>query len=311
MKLYKKLILLFLIIVFASCILAPIKKVPLDFMLEKTGFMAETVDYENSVYDFGKVMRRILMVVTLIVFIAFRKSLRFGALISSGLKIRPGAFRQFLLGLSLAVLSILIYYGIGLITGAWIIHLDYDSAGVIIFSIVKYALIACLIGVMEEIFFRGFLLQSFMENMSVPMAVCMCSLIYSVLHFFRADVFVSTGFQPFVGFVTMAQFFKPLFLDLVKHLPAIIGLFLVGVVMSYALIRTKSLYLSIGLHSGMVFMVKADTMFISRIREKLVLLFGGDSKLITGIIIWVFLICILLVIRRIYSDTYGAAKPPA
>ncbi len=80
MKQYKKLILLFLIIVFISCIIAPIKKVPLDFMLEKTGIMAETVDYENGVYDFGKVMRRIMMVVALIVFIVFRKSLRFGTL---------------------------------------------------------------------------------------------------------------------------------------------------------------------------------------------------------------------------------------
>ncbi len=186
--------------------------------------------------------------------------------------------------------------------------MDYDSAGVIILKIVEYALIACLIGVMEEIFFRGFLLQSFMENMSVPMAVFVCSLIYSVLHFFRADVFVSTGFQPFVGFVTMAQFFKPLFFDLAKHLPEIIGLFLVGVVLSYAFIKTKSLYLSIGLHTGMVFMVKADTMFISRMRKEQVLLFGGDSKLITGIITWFFLICILMVIKRIYSDSYNYGK---
>ena len=311
MKPYKKLILLFLIIVFVSCILAPIKKIPLDFMLEKTGFMVDTVDYDNGVYDFGKVMRRILMLVALIVFIVFRKSLRFGVLISSGLKIRSGFFRQFLLGFSLAALSILIYYGIGLISGAWIIHMDYDSAGVIILHIVKYALIACLIGVIEEIFFRGFLLQFFMENMSLPMAVFVCSLIYSVLHFLRADVLVSTGFQPFVGFVTMAQFLKPLFFPLVKHLPAIIGIFLVGVVLSYAFIRTKSLYLSIGLHSGMVFMVKADGIFLSRIREKLAWLFGGDSKLITGILIWFFLICILIVIRKIYSDSYGAAKPLA
>jgi hypothetical protein len=295
---------MFLVIIFISCIIAPIKKVPLDFMLEKMGFMAETVDYENGMYDFGKVMRRIMMVVALIVFIVFRKSLRFGTLVSSALKIRPGAFRQFLLGLLLVVLLILIYYGFGLIFGAWVIHLDYDSAGVIIFSIVKYALVACLIGVMEEIFFRGFLLQSFMENMSVPIAVCVCSLIYSVLHFFRADVLVSTGFQPFVGFVTMAQFLKPLFFHLAKNLPAIIGLFLVGVVLSYAFIKTKSLYLSIGLHSGMVFMVKADTMFISRMRKEQVLLFGGDSKLITGVIVWVFLICILVVIKRIYSDSY-------
>jgi len=316
MKQYKKLILLFLIIVFISCIIAPIKKVPLDFMLEKTGFMADSVDYENGMYNFGKVMRRVLMVTALIVFLVYRKSLRFGTLISSALKTRPGFFRQFLFGFSLAVLSLLIYYGIGLLSGAWVIHLDFiiydqldsDVLRESILDIFKYLLIGCLIGFMEEIFFRGFLLQSFMENMSGPTAICVCSLIYSVLHFFRADVLVSTGFQPFVGFVTMAQFFKPLFFHLVKHLPEIIGLFLVGVVMSYALIRTKSLYLSIGLHSGMVFMVKTDAIFLSRFREKLVWLFGGDSKLVTGLIIWVFLICILMVIKRIYSDSYNYGK---
>jgi membrane protease YdiL (CAAX protease family) len=147
-----------------------------------------------------------------------------------------------------------------------------------------------------------------MERMSVPVAVFVCSLIYSVLHFFRADVFVSTGFQPFVGFVTMAQFFKPLFFDLAKHLPEIIGLFLIGVVLSYAFIKTKSLYLSIGLHTGMVFMTKTDAIFISRFREKLVWLFGGDSKLVTGVLIWFFLICILIVIKKIYSNSYNYGK---
>jgi hypothetical protein len=308
MKLHKRLIFLFLIIVFFSCVLAPIKKVPLDFVLEKTGFMADTVDYENGVYDFGKVMRRIMMVVALIVFIVFRKSLRFGTLISSALKIRPGFLRQFLLGLSMAVLLILIYYGIGLISGAWVIHMDYDSAGIIILKIIEYALIACLIGIIEEIFFRGYLLQSFLENMSLPKAVCVCSLIYSILHFFKADVLVSTGFQPFVGFTTMAQFFKPIFFEFLKNLPATIGLFLVGVVLSYAFIKTKSLYLSIGLHTGMVFMVKADTMFISRLRKEQVLLFGGDSKLITGVLVWFLLIFILFVIKRIYSRTVDVSQ---
>ncbi len=302
MKSYKKIIFLFLIILFFSCILAPIKKIPLDFMLEKTGFMADTVDYENGMYDFGKVMRRIMMVVALIVFLVFRKSLRFGALVSSGLKIRPGFLRQFLFGFLLAGLPLLIYYGLGLLTGAWIIHIDYDSAGVTILYIIKYALIGCLIGVIEEILFRGFVLQSFLESMSLPVAVCACSLIYSMLHFFKADVFVSTGFQPFVGFVTIAQFFKPIFFEFLKNLPATIGLFLVGVVLSYAFIKTKSLYLSIGLHTGMVFMMKADGMFLVRVREKLGWLFG-DSKLVTGVLVWFFLILILFVINRIYSRT--------
>ncbi len=307
MKPYNKIIFLFLIIVFLSCILAPIKKVPLDFMLEVTGFMADTVDYENGVYDFGKVMRRILMVVALIVLLAFGRSLRFVALVSSGIKFRPGFFRQFLLGFLLAGLPLLIYYGLGLLTGAWTIHIDYDSAGVTILYIIKYALIACLIGIIEEILFRGFVLQSFLESMSLPVAVCACSLIYSMLHFFKADVFVPTGFQPLVGFVTIAQFFKPIFFEFFKNLPAIIGLFLVGVVLSYAFIKTKSLYLSIGLHTGMVFMMKADGMFLVRVREKLGWLFG-DSKLVTGVLVWFFLIFILFVIKKIYCRTVAVSQ---
>ena len=310
MKLHKKLIFLFLIIVFFSCVLAPIMKVPLDFMLEKTGFMADTVDFENGVYDFGKVMRRILMLAALIVFLVFRKSLRFGALISSAIKIRPGSFRQFRLGFLMAALPLLVYYGLGLLTGAWIVHIDFVINGFIendlvvatVLDIVKFSFIGCLIGFMEEIFFRGYLLQSFQENMSMPMAVGVCSLIYSILHFFKADILVSTGFQPNIGFITIAQFFKPIFLEFLKHLPSIIGLFLVGVVLSYAFIRTKSLYLSIGLHTGMVFMMKTDSLFLARDKDILGWLFGG-SMLVTGILIWFFLIGILFVIKRIYSST--------
>ena len=116
------------------------------------------------------------------------------------------------------------------------------------------------------------------------------------------SVLVSTGFQPFVGFTTMAQFFKPIVFEFFKNLPAIIGLFLVGVVLSYAFIKTKSLYLSIGIHAGMVFMMKTDALFLVRVRGKLGWLFG-DSDLVTGALVWSLLIFILFVIKRIYSRT--------
>ncbi len=303
MKKYKKLILLFLIIIAFSCIISPIVKIPLDFMLERTNFLAEAVDYKDGVYDFGKVMRRVLMLAALIVFVFFGKSLKIVTLISSAMRLRQGFFRQFLFGFLMAGISLLIYYSLAILFGAWIIHVDFDSAGIIVSKIIKYVLLGCLIGFIEEAFFRGFILQSFMEDMSLPVAVCACSLIYSMLHFFRADVHVATGFQAFVGFTTIIQFFKPLFFEFIKNLPSIIGLFLVSVVLSYAFIQTKSLYLSIGLHSGWVFMMKADGLFLVRIRE-IWGWFFGDSKLVTGILVWFFLLCILVVIKRIYNNTH-------
>ena len=303
MKKYRKLILLFLVIIAISCIIGPIIKVPLDFMLENMGILTKTVDYGDGTYDFGKVMRRILMLSALITFVIFGRSLNIATLMSSGFKQRHRCLKRFSLGLLLATTSLLVFYSLALIFGAWIIDVDFSSVGIIISKIIKYLLIGCLIGCIEEAFFRGFILQSFMEDMSVPAAICASSLLYSILHFFRADVFVSTGFQAFVGFTTMAQFFKPIFLQFWSNLPSVIGLFLVGVVLSYAFVKTKSLYLSIGLHSGWVFMMKADGMFLTRIREKTGILFG-DSQLVTGIIGWIFLLCILFVIWKIYSRTH-------
>lgn len=303
MKKYKKLILIFLTIILFCCILGPIVKIPLDYLLEERNLFTRSFDYKEGVYDFGKIMRRILMLSALIAFVLFGKSLKILPLILSAIKLRHGFLRQFFLGLLLAVLSLLIYYSLALLFGVWIIHIDFYSVGIIISKLIEYTLLGCLIGFIEEAFFRGFVLQSFMEDMSLPIAVCTTSIIYSILHFFKADVYVTTGFQAFVGFTTIIQFFKPLFLDFVINLPSIIGYFLVGVVLSYAFIRTGSVYLSIGLHSGWVFMMKADGMFLVRIREKSGWLFG-DSKLVTGIIIWIFLLCMLFVIKKIYSNTH-------
>ncbi|MDR4498465.1 MAG: CPBP family intramembrane metalloprotease [Candidatus Scalindua sp.] len=302
MKKYKILALMFFIIIIFSCILAPIKKIPLDIMVGKVNFLAETVDYEDGVYDFGKVMRRILMLTALIVFLIFRKSLKMGTLLIASIKMKAGWFSQFFLGFSLACGSLLIYYFIALLFGASMIHLDFHSTGIILSKVFKFLLIGCLIGFIEEAFFRGFILKAFMEDMSLPLAVCTSSMIYSMLHFFQADYPVSTGFQAFVGFKTIIEFFKPLFIQFMENLPSIVGLFLIGVVLSYAFIKAQSLYLSIGLHTGWVFMMKTDGIFLVRIREKLEWLFG-DSQLVTGILAWTLLLCTYIVIKKIYSNT--------
>lgn len=306
MKKYKKLLLLFLIIIIFSCILAPVIKVFLDFMLGRVEFLADIVDYENGTYNFGKVMRRILMLAALIVFVILRRSLKIGPLMASGLTLRSGCFRKFLFGFLMAIISLLIYYSLALFFGAWIVHIDYHLAGIVISKIIKYILVGCLIGLIEEIFFRGFVLQSFMEDMPVATAVCATSAIYSILHFFQAKVYVIRGFQVSIGFTTMSQFLKPLFLQFTENLPSIIGLFLVGVVLSYAFLLTKSLYLSIGLHSGWVFMMKTDGLFLVRIREKYEWFFGNSNQLVTGFIVWGSLICILFILKKVYLNAYNS-----
>jgi membrane protease YdiL (CAAX protease family) len=68
------------------------------------------------------------------------------------------------------------------------------------------------------------------------------------------------GIEPLAGFSHLLASFRP-FLDPVLLLPGIFGLFLIGLVLSYALIRTGKLYLGIGLHAGWVFSLKTMRVF--------------------------------------------------
>lgn len=152
------------------------------------------------------------------------------------------------------------------------------------------------VGCIEEILFRGFIFQSLLADLQTVSAICISSLFYSLLHFFKVKLLVTPGFQPFIGFIVIYQSFKDIAVNFPAILPLIIGLFLVGVVLSYAYFRTKSLYLAIGIHAGWIFLIKANKLFFDHVGMNLKWLFG-DSKMITGALGWSFLIFTLILIR--------------
>ena len=63
-----------------------------------------------------------------------------------------------------------------------------------------------------------------------------------------------------------------------------IGLLLIGIVLSYAFLRTGTLYLSIGLHAGWIISIKTVRVFGDYRRESLGWLFGStDPKIVSGV----------------------------
>ena len=154
---------------------------------------------------------------------------------------------------------------------------------------------------MEEILFRGFLLQSLAVSLGARWALFWSSAFYSILHFFRAKVYVPVGFDPLIGAKTVGEFFSPLvaepavLLDQARWdesiVPGTVGLLLVGVVLGYAFIRTKRLHMSIGLHGGWVFVLKFQKLFIRRSGDELRWLYGG-KEVVTGVLGWAFLLAL-------------------
>jgi membrane protease YdiL (CAAX protease family) len=84
-------------------------------------------------------------------------------------------------------------------------------------------------------------------------------------------------------FTTFHPFFEP-----ATILPGLIGLFLIGVVLSYALVRTGNLYLSIGIHAGWIIGLKTIRVFGDYNRQDLGWLFGvADPKIVSGVAAWI------------------------
>ena len=121
-------------------------------------------------------------------------------------------------------------------------------------DLAKIVVSAFTIGVLEEWLFRGAILGIFRRAMSQWTAVFWVSAIYSVLHFVKPPRVALPDAQIdwLTGFRVLPSCFEK-FSD-----PALLGagfttLFLLGWILGWATIRTRALWLGIGLHAGLVF----------------------------------------------------------
>ena len=149
------------------------------------------------------------------------------------------------------------------------------------------------VGAIEELFFRGILFHGLRDQGKPLRAYIAANLFYSVLHFVKPgqDYFLD-GIEPLAGFAHLSAVFSP-FLDPLPLLPGIFGLFIIGLVLSYALVRTGHLYLGIGLHAGWVLSLKTMRVFGNFTREDLGWVFGStDPKIVSGVATWIGIILV-------------------
>jgi uncharacterized protein len=194
--------------------------------------------------------------------------------------------RSIFYGFILAVASMAILGFIMDLSGALTPGLS-DPMPAMIRASVKALVTALMVGFLEELFFRGILFRGLLKDSGVAFAFLGANLIYALSHFFKPpEDFAAAGIDPLAGLRFLGLCLTP-FLDPPRILPGLIGLFIIGVVLSYALLRTDSLYLSIGLHAGWVFGIKVLPLFGGFSREDLGWAFGAKPKIVSGVVTWV------------------------
>lgn len=143
-------------------------------------------------------------------------------------------------------------------------------------TVIGFLPAALLVGVLEELIFRGYLLRQLMAC-STPFAVAATSAAYALVHLKPGWAWPESAME-------------------------LTGLFVLGAVLAVAVLRTGHLYLAIGLHASLAYWARVN---------KLVLEFPpdspqwlvGSSRLVNGMLVWGLLILVgVILARRVHNS---------
>ncbi len=238
-------------------------------------------------YDFEKFFHRALLVAAIVLLWPLLRALRINHWRELGLTRNQHWSRDLFAGFLLAAIPLLCCGAALLLSHGYSFRnsIRWTSTVGVIFASV-------FVPVVEELFFRGLLLGILLRNASRLVAIFLTSAFFAILHFLKAPEHTVGSVSWTSGFVSIAHSFSQ-FREPMLVAGGFATLFLLGWILADARIRTRSLWLPIGLHSGWI-LVAGIFNQVAR-REMLALPWLGKNLLIgivpltLGFLTWVLL----------------------
>lgn len=241
--------------------------------------------------DFQKVFHRALLVTAVVLLVPAWRWMGGGSIRQVGLEPDPRARQHLLQGL-------LIGGGlVALMAGAYVFcHIYHFKTRLPWGALGQIALSAAAVGVIEEWLFRGAIMGLFLRALKPIPALAWTTFIFAALHFLRSTDDLESGRVEWSsGFALLPELFHP-FSDPVMLLAGFTTLFTLGWLLGYARLRTGALWMSIGLHAGVVFVKMGFAKFTRR--DELYLPWVGRELQIGIVPVFVLLVGLFIVWRR-------------
>lgn len=232
-------------------------------------------DLADSVFDspFRRVNDRIVLICVLGLLVpAYRMSgLRGRA--DFGIPKRSDWARLFGAGLIVAAASMLLVYLIGLFAGVY----GPTEVNGVVGQLLNIVIGMLLIGVIEEILFRGYILNALRKSLGPVAAILLSSALFAVVHFIKpAEPEITNRW--YSGFLLFTNLFSSAG-D--TFWPEVCTLFCMGTVLATLSYWTRSVYICIGLHAGWVWIMMLFRLFTEN-QGRLVWLYGPGEWISKG-----------------------------
>jgi uncharacterized protein len=165
-----------------------------------------------------------------------------------GLRKNSRRLRDLGLGAGFALVPVVVLGACYLHFGVWDSRSEWEASGFL-----RIAGTAAAVSVLEEFLFRGVFLGLALMAMGPVAGAMLSAAVFAGIHFVR------TARMPDSGPVTWSSGFEQLPLAFSSAPPwpllgwGMASLFLAGIVLAFAALRTRSLFLAIGIHAGWIF----------------------------------------------------------
>ncbi len=217
-----------------------------------------------------KIFRRCVSIAAALMLWVFIRLVHGRSLRSFGLGAWREGKRQLLQGILLGCGVVLVLGGVYLVIGVCriSIHENHWHVGR---TLVAFVPAAILIAVLEELVFRGYILQQLLAS-SRRLAVLGSSISYALVHLRPSMIWPGTALE-------------------------LIGLWILGLVLAASYLRTKQLYLAVGLHAALAYFARVNKLLVEFTNPSLQWLVGSN-RLVNGVIAWFVLLGVGWVIAR-------------
>jgi membrane protease YdiL (CAAX protease family) len=199
---------------------------------------------------FRRVVSRCLMIFALIGLWPLMKALEVRSLREAGLGNHPRWATDLAAGLLVGWGLLALAGGLCLLVGA----AELDDRVSVIAKLPSAASSAIAVAFLEEVLFRGAIMTAFCRVWGPATGLWTSSALYAILHFFSRPADPPTiDWQS--GFFVLGGMLQG-FIDFQQVIPGFLSLTLLGVILGLAFRKTKALYMSMGIHAGIVFGAK-------------------------------------------------------
>jgi membrane protease YdiL (CAAX protease family) len=226
-------------------------------------------------FDFETFFHRALLIAALLLLWPLLRSIRVGRLSDLDLAANPRWPRHLAGGFVLSAVP-LVCCGAVLIA----LHIYSLRSSVAWGAFGKIIAATAFVPFFEEGLFRGLILGILLRSGRTSSSVLVTSALYSIVHFLKAPERTSTIVTWSSGFNSIIHSFSQ-FTDPALVAAAFTTLFLIGWILADARLRTRSLWLPIGLHAGWIF---ANGAFNRIARRDMLLLPWLGKNLLVGIV---------------------------